>query len=438
MSADRLQEAIDYHWQGYFPIPTKPRQKDADVQWRPYQTKQPTPRDLKRWWPPGTTKNIALLLGPACRILAINVNMKNGLNGEAALKGFHLPSTPTIVTPHGGWAYLFRVPDRERYVSSFRTHTSTRLFPADAIELRGAGGYQLVPTSLLDDGAYAFTEGWTAEALHRQCAELPPWALSLWMSLDREFEPTTAEPKKAEHAETTETARKTAVPPKDVTASPPNTKILEVGRARVILDTCSTPKCLKPKDVRSLFGDFDANMAVAELLHLPALGSTFLCILHPESRASMSLFRDRTSGAWKVKDWHHRGAYVTYGLADLYASRVLGREVRLQHKPLLTVWWLRALVAAKFLEPAEVPRCPMPLDVRPALRTLYEGWLLLLGCKWLYDPGKPSAFSVRFAMDWCGLSSHTVQEGFDQLIRQGYLRRAGHYQGMPLYVPGEP
>ena len=36
-------------------------------------------------------------------------------------------------------------------------------------------------------------------------------------------------------------------------------------------------------------------------------------------------------------------------------------------------------------------------NVRPSVRKLYEGFRLLLGCKWLYAHGEPTTFSWRLA-----------------------------------------
>jgi hypothetical protein len=163
-----------YWSQGGHPIPVWPGVKEPPALkkgTRPhYERRQPTARELARWWPPGSDRNIALLLGPTCRLLAVNINVKHGLDGFAALRGFpSLPDTPTIMTPSGGVCLFFRVPDRERYPFPFKTHQDTGIWPKDAIELRGAGGYQLVPVSILlpkaeqPGGEYQFAEGWTAD-----------------------------------------------------------------------------------------------------------------------------------------------------------------------------------------------------------------------------------------------------------------------------------
>jgi hypothetical protein len=219
---------------------------------------------------------------------------------------------------------------------------------------------------------------------------------------------------------------------------PQKTKILKTGAraSYVIIDTRTTSNPLTPKAVRALSSVESANRAVADFLDLPTLGTSFLCCWHPERQPSMSLYVDTHTGAWKVRDWHGRGPYLDYGLADLYASRLLGREVRLEGKPTLTAWWLRALLACKYLDPAEVPTKALPLDVRPAVKTVYEGFVLLLQAKWLYDPGKPTQFTTRFAMTWCGISSsQTVQEAMWWLVRHGYIRQVKREKGSWTYLP---
>jgi hypothetical protein len=193
---------------------------------------------------------------------------------------------------------------------------------------------------------------------------------------------------------------------------------------------------LTPKEVRGLFADTGANRAVADFLGLPELGDNALCLWHPESTPSMSLFADPRSGAWKLHDHHVEGAGEFVGLADVFASQMLGRVVRLEGKPTLTVWWLRALLACKFLEPADVAMKPLPDDVRPSVRAVYDGFLLLVQAKWRYDPGKPTQFTVRFAMDWCGVDAKdTVEAALWWLVRHGYLRRVGRDGKAWLYLP---
>src|SRR5688572_23240751 len=113
---DRYGFAACYKAQGFGPIPCEPGTKKASVRWERYRHGyRLTTQQMHDAWPLGSQHNIALLLGPAYHLLVLNVNQKHGNNGASTLNGYPLPATPTILTPHDGWAYCFRVPDRERY-----------------------------------------------------------------------------------------------------------------------------------------------------------------------------------------------------------------------------------------------------------------------------------------------------------------------------------
>jgi hypothetical protein len=185
---DRYPIAAKYRAQGFWPVPCEPGSKKAAVKWSVYQRRQMTTPEMHAAWPPKGDANIALVLGPAARLLCLNVNMKHGQNGLRALNGYTIPATPTILTPHGGFAHLFRVPDRGRYPCAFRVHPSVHDLPG--VELRGAGGYQLVPSSHVDAtdrdpaGDYRLAGGWTLELLMVDLADVPDWLLELWITLE--------------------------------------------------------------------------------------------------------------------------------------------------------------------------------------------------------------------------------------------------------------
>jgi Bifunctional DNA primase/polymerase, N-terminal len=182
---DRYPIAAKYRAQGFWPVPCEPGGKKAAVKWSVYQRRQMTTQEMHAAWPPKGDANIALVLGPAARLLCLNVNMKHGQNGLRTLNGYTIPATPTILTPHEGFAYLFRVPDRERYPFAFRVHPRVR--GHHGIELRGAGGYQLVPSSHVDAtardpaGDYRLADGWTLARLMVDLADVPDWLLDLWI-----------------------------------------------------------------------------------------------------------------------------------------------------------------------------------------------------------------------------------------------------------------
>ena len=195
-----MQHAALMCWtMGFHPIPTLDGDKKAAFEWARYQQNRPTQAEIRKWWLPGTKRNLALVLGPIPRILVVNINQKHGDDGLSTLRreGWTLPATPTILTAHDGFAYGFKPPDRERYPFLFKTHQRLRDYPG--IELRGAGGYQLLPPSTLDAtardpaGGYRWAEPWTLTQLFTDLAELPDWLIDLWITCDRtpDLAPTT-------------------------------------------------------------------------------------------------------------------------------------------------------------------------------------------------------------------------------------------------------
>jgi hypothetical protein len=104
--------------------------------------------------------------------------------------------------------------------------------------------------------------------------------------------------------------------------------------------------------------------------------------------------------------------------------------------PSVATWQLRLLVEARILQPYPVPARPLPSDVRPAVRKIYEGFLFSLACKWWHTPEAPTPFSWRFAAAWCGLGERHVGHAMQWLLAHGWLRQVGRYCGMALFLPG--
>jgi hypothetical protein len=79
---------------------------------------------------------------------------------------------------------------------------------------------------------------------------------------------------------------------------------------------------------------------------------------------------------------------------------------------------------------------PLPPGVDPAIRRVYAGFVLLLGCKWWHTPQAPTPFAWRFAAEWCGLGERQVEEAMQWLLVHGWFRHMGRYRGMALFLPG--
>jgi hypothetical protein len=124
----------------------------------------------------------------------------------------------------------------------------------------------------------------------------------------------------------------------------------------------------------------------------------------------------------------------------------IGRCLRLKSRrpgdaakgPSMASWFLRLLVEAGLYRLMAVLARRSPQTVRPAVRKVYEGFLLLLSCKWLRTPGAPTPFSWRFADDWCRLSEPHASESLQWLLGEGYIHQVGKHRGTTLFLPVPP
>ena len=407
---DRFDESLRYRAYELSPVPFYPHSKTpalAAGEIHQYRERTPSVAELKRWFR-GTNVNIGLLTG----VNGLHILDIDGDEGRASLKRLPaLPLTPILITGNGEQYY---------FDGNEELPTKIRLLPG--IDFLSSGLQALTASSIHPDGpVYHFAEGRSLADVER--APVPRSIFELLSPLvlrDSAGPPSLSLPSQQSH-------------------KPPAIKRRNLlSGAPVLLETVPTCKSLKPPEILALFGDFAANQHVAAYLRLPRRGVNFLCLYHLERTPSMRLYVDKRTGAWKVRDFHERGIAANYGLADIYASRIIGREVRLRGTSTLTIWWLRALIASGYLEPADVPAKPLPPTARPAVQILYDGFILDLQCKWLTKPGTPTPYTREFAKAWCGLkSNHVVEESLYWLRRHGYMRYAGRERGSQVFLPGE-
>jgi hypothetical protein len=128
---------------------------------------------------------------------------------------------------------------------------------------------------------------------------------------------------------------------------------------------------------------------------------------YPDERPSAKLTYKAGRG---VKLYDHGGPFGQhcYSLPEL--ALLLASNARRPEKQ-----GVEALVASMFLlaevgvlPPAEVPGLPpCPEGVSPKYRAAYDLFKRLLGCKWRIQEwaGKPTQFTLRFLMRWCGIGS---------------------------------
>jgi hypothetical protein len=323
MVADRLHEAMVYRAHGLHPIPFYPHSKTptfAEGEIQRYRERVPSTDELRRWFR-SPDMNIGLITG----VDGFHILDVDGDVGRESLKRLPaLPRTPTLITGRGAQYYFH---------GNEALPSQIGLLPG--IDFLSSGYQALTASSVHPDGpVYRFADGLSLVDVER--ASLPAWIFGLLAPIKPSESEAPARPERRQ------------------SARPLESRYLSSG-APVLLDTAPHVSACNPSDVRGLFGDFAANQYAAAWLGLPRLGSKFLCFYHPERRPSMSLYADKRTGAWKVHDWHERGVHAHYGLADIFASRITGREVRLDGSPTLTVWWLRLLITSGYVAPADVP-----------------------------------------------------------------------------------
>ena len=140
------------------------------------------------WWTKWPTALIGMPTGATTNldVLDVDIDPHKGKDGEASLKALHqqhglqLPPTCVVRTPRGGRHIYFQHP-------GIKVPSRTD-WPGDALDVRGDGGYVILPPSRTSTGCYAW-EGNVAEA-----APLPDWLCEL---LTREKTPSSSKSTKS-------------------------------------------------------------------------------------------------------------------------------------------------------------------------------------------------------------------------------------------------
>jgi hypothetical protein len=121
---------------------------------------------IRSWWDGKPFLNVGVAMGAASGIWSLDVDGEPGAASIMDLERDHgeLPETSTFRTPRGGRQHLFRVPP------GISIPTSTGILPG--IDVRGDGGYSVLPPSRRPQGAYS----WTSTA---PVADAPEWLVKL-------------------------------------------------------------------------------------------------------------------------------------------------------------------------------------------------------------------------------------------------------------------
>ena len=128
---------------------------------------------IRQWWHQHPQANLAIATGEQSGVIVLDVDVdsEKGKNGEAALVALveqqgPLPQTLVARTPRGGRHLYFRHPG-----TGVRVPCSTDKL-VKGLDVRGDGGYVLVPPSRTERGEYR----WESK---NPPAEMPKWLLEL-------------------------------------------------------------------------------------------------------------------------------------------------------------------------------------------------------------------------------------------------------------------
>jgi Bifunctional DNA primase/polymerase, N-terminal len=399
-----------------------------------------------RWYP---SANVGVAMG---RVSGHFVIESDGPQGEAFLHSFHLPPTPTVVSARGLHHYL-KIPTG--YVVK-TTHIGQLDIIGDRDQVIGPGSLHV------SGHIYHWHDYLSLEDVD---PIEPPEPLRVWLlqrgilrvSATRLTRPTPSNRRKAavRGRARNDARRNDGQASGGVTAGGGSKTRASLTTPRLV-----TPLAPDEKHAHARSTDDAPEPWLAELAKKPALfdrvfrfvglgavalGDAHLCTLHHERHPS-AVLTIGDNGFPVYLDLHAEDTdLLAYTMPDYYRARLLGRGLRRGEKltgPSLMPWWERLLVEMGELAPVPVPHRPLPDTALASVRQVYERFLYLCACKWIYQPNAPTTFSVRFGREWCGIGSDTTfLHARNLLVQHRYIEElppmySKDGQRLVLYRPG--
>lgn len=169
---DMLSSAADYARRGWKIFPLAPLSKVplAGTQgFKDATTDLPT---IEAWWHASPKANIGLATGTMSGVWVIDIDQKKGRDGAASItayaNAFGKATTPTVIaaTPNRGEHWYVKHDEAEPVAS--------RAGVLPGVDIRGNGGYVVLPPSVLAEGQYTWETSWESEL-----GVPPPWVTAL-------------------------------------------------------------------------------------------------------------------------------------------------------------------------------------------------------------------------------------------------------------------
>src|SRR5215813_13125280 len=387
-----------------------------------FQDATTDPRQIYQWWTDHPDANVAIATGACSGLIVLDLDQRRGGDvtlGDLEAQYGKLPETAVSFTG-GGTHYFFR-----HLGEPIRSGTSV-LGPG--LDIKADGGYIIAPPSRHASGREYEWEV-SSRPDHVPIAALPAW---IWIRANTPIGHGSSQPQAVVSSRC-----ETATPQLDLTKeSPVSQEILQEERS--CMNDLANVGQYDREFLAALYKDLTIAWRCIAALGISAsrVGEKFLCPIHPEAHPSASVYEDRKRGGLTIWCWHERRPYT---IPQVRAKQVSG-EVHLLRKPSTFIWGVRVLLEAHVVPPARVVYRPLPnslpVKVPTAVRKVYDGFILLLQCRWLYEPHQPVAYSRGFAGQWCGVSAFQAQQAMHWLHDHEYIVKASGYM-KPLERHGE-
>ncbi|MGI6405485.1 MAG: bifunctional DNA primase/polymerase [Syntrophaceticus sp.] len=162
-----LKYAIEYLSRGWSVIPIAPRSKQppGKFSWKEFQERRATESEVRKWWDEWPQANIGIATGKVSGIVVLDLDTMLAM--ETA-KENGIPRSPTAATGSGYHVYLKH--------PGFSVLNAVKLGDVKGLDVRGDGGYVVVPPSIHPSGR---RYKWTARNLDTPVADCPEWLVEI-------------------------------------------------------------------------------------------------------------------------------------------------------------------------------------------------------------------------------------------------------------------
>ena len=145
-----LKSALSYASVGIPVLPLQPNGKEPLGALVPNGFRNATTdaEKIKSWWAMYPTANFGVVTGSASNLVVIDIDVRNGQNGQDSITqaGMPLVETWAIQTPSGGFHCIYRIPDGHNISSR------QGVFPL--VDIKAEGGYVVAPPSVINGTQY--------------------------------------------------------------------------------------------------------------------------------------------------------------------------------------------------------------------------------------------------------------------------------------------